>query len=154
LKIYEKTYTINEIRICIDDLLLLIQLSGCYSYKTILSSDLPVSDSIRYSYIIHGQNSKYLLGNTIISNGMLSGTIDTVKDSRQIGKKIHVYLASDTVIKISKGMILSIPLDGMKKVEMAKVDVIGTILLAGISGLVIFAVVGWVVFSSSGGMGF
>lgn len=134
--------------------LLLIQLSGCYSYKTILSSDLPVSDSIRYSYIIHGQNSKYLLGNTIISNGMLSGTIDTVKDSRQIGKKIHAYLASDTVIKISKGMILSIPLDGMKKVEMAKVDVIGTILLAGISGLVIFAVVGWVVFSSSGGMGF
>lgn len=133
--------------------LLLIQLSGCYSYKTILSSNLPVSDSIRYSYIIHGQNSKYLLGNTIITNGILSGKIDTIQDSRQIGKKIHIYLSSDSIMKINKEKNLSIPVDGIAKVEIAKVDVIGTILLAGISGFVIFMIVGGIIFLSSGDMG-
>ncbi|HEX7494553.1 MAG TPA: hypothetical protein VF346_10050, partial [Bacteroidales bacterium] len=55
--------------------LLLIQLSGCYSSKIISSSVLPLPDSIKCSYIIHSQNSKYLLVNTIISNGILCGRI-------------------------------------------------------------------------------
>jgi len=59
--------------------ILLIQLSGCYSYKTISSSDLPLPDSGKYPYVIHCQNSKYLLKNALISNGILSGKIDTVK---------------------------------------------------------------------------
>ena len=57
-------------------------------------------------------------------------------------------------MKINKEKILSLPLDGIAKVEIAKVDVIGTIALAGVSALVIFTVVGWALFSSSGGMGF
>jgi hypothetical protein len=134
--------------------LLLIQLSGCYSYKFISSSNLPITDSIKYSYIIHSQNSKFLLRNIIISDGILSGIIDTVKDSRQIGKKIHIYISSDSIMKINSEKNLRIPLDGIAKVEVAKVDIIGTLLLAGVSGLVIFAIVGWVVFSSSGGMGY
>ena len=84
---------------------------------------------------------------------MLSGKIDTVQDSRQIGKKIHVYLSSDSIMKINKEKNLSIPINGITKVEKPKVDVIGTIIFVGISALVVFAVVGWVVFSSSGGMG-
>ena len=134
--------------------ILLMQLSGCDSTKIISSSELPLPDSGKYPYIIHCQNSKYLLKNTIISNGILSGKIDSVNDSRQIGKKIHLYLSSDSVMKINKEKILSIPLDGIAKVEIAKVDVIGTIALAGVSALVIFTVVGWALFSSSGGMGF
>jgi hypothetical protein len=131
--------------------ILLMQLSGCYSYRTISNSDLPLSDSGKYSYVIHSQNSKYLLKNTIISNGILSGKIDSVNDSRQIGKKIHLYLSSDSVMKINKEKILSLPLDGIAKVEIAKVDVIGTIALAAVSALVIFEVVSLVLFSSSGG---
>jgi hypothetical protein len=131
--------------------ILLIQLSGCYSYKTISSSDLPLPDSSKYPFVIHCQNSKYLLKNTIISNGILSGKIDSVNDSRQVGEKIHLYLSSDSVMKINKEKILSIPLDGIAKVEIAKVDVIATIALAGVSALVIFVVVSLALFFSSGG---
>jgi len=131
-----------------------IQLSGCYSSKIISSSVLPLPDSIKCSYIIHCQNSKYLLENTTISNGILCGRIDTVRDYRQLGKKIHVYLLSDTVMKINTEKILTIPLNGIAKVEMTKVDVLVTIILVGVSSLVIFTIVGLVIFSSSGGFKF
>jgi hypothetical protein len=110
--------------------ILLIQLSGCYSYKTISSSDLPQTNSIKNTYIIHGHNSKYRLENTIISNGILLGQIDTADNTRHLGGKIHVYLLSDSVMKINTGNILSIPLDGIAKVDQAKVNVIGTITLS------------------------
>lgn len=130
--------------------ILLIQLSGCYSYKIISSSDLPLPNPSKHPYIIHSQNSKYLLDNIVISNGILSGKIDTVEDSRHVGNKIHVYLLSDSVMKINKEKILSIPLEGIEKVEMAKVNKMGTIFLVGICALGIITVVGWVVFVSSG----
>jgi len=134
--------------------LLLIQLSGCYSSKIISSSVLPLPDSIKCSYIIHSQNSKYLLENTIISNGILCGRIDTVGDYRQLGKKIHLYLLSDTVMKINSEKILTIPLDGIAKVKMTKFDVLVTIFFVGVSALVIFTIVGLVILSSSGGFNF
>jgi hypothetical protein len=132
--------------------ILLIQLSGCYSYKTISSSDLPLPDSSKYPFVIHCQNSKYLLKNTIISNGILSGKIDSVNDSRQIGKKIHLYLSSDSVMNINKEKILTINLDDVAKVKITKIDALGTIILVGICALGIFTVVGWALFSSSGGL--
>jgi hypothetical protein len=132
--------------------LLLIQFTGCYSTKIISGSDLPLSDSVKHTYIIHIQNSKFLLDDAIISNGILSGKIDTVNDSRQIGKKIHIFLLSDSVMKINEGMILSVPLDGIKKVEMAKVDVFGTIIVVGFCALGFLLVVGWALLSSSGGL--
>jgi len=128
--------------------LLLLQLSGCYSYKIISGSDLPLPNSSKYSYIIHSQNSKYQLKNTIISNGILSGKIDTMEDSRHIGNKIHVYLLSDSLIKINKEKILSLPLDGTAKVELGKVA--GGKIIALLLGctLGILMVVGLVVLNS------
>jgi hypothetical protein len=109
--------------------LLLMQLSGCYSYKIISSSTLPLPDSIKSSYIIHFQNSKYLLEKAIISNGILSGKIDTMGNSHRIINRIHIYLSSDSVMKINTGYILSIPLDGIAKVKKAKFEVGETIIL-------------------------
>jgi hypothetical protein len=128
--------------------ILLIQLSGCYSYKIISSSDLPLPNSSKYPYIIHSQNSKYLLDNTVISNGILSGKIDTVEDSRHIGNKIHLYLSSDSVMKIDKEKILSIPLNGIPKIEVAKVDVVKITLLIAACSLGIIIVVGIVKLNS------
>ena len=54
-------------------------------------------------------------------------------------------------MKINTEKILSIPLDGIAKVEVTKVDILGTITLVGFSALVIFWIVGLVIFSSSGG---
>jgi hypothetical protein len=85
---------------------------------------------------------------------MLCGRIDTVRDYRQLGKKIHLYLLSDTVMKINSGNILTLPLDGIAKVKMTKVDVLATIFFVGFSALVVFTIVGLVILSSSGGFNF
>ena len=129
--------------------ILLIQLSGCYSYKTISSSDLPLPNPGKYPYVIHSQNSKYLLRNAVISNGILSGKIDTVNDSRQIGGKIHIYLSSDSVMKINKEKILSIPLYGIAKVKVANVSVAAITLLIAACTLGIIMVVALVELNSA-----
>ena len=134
--------------------LLLIQLSGCYSTKTISSSTLPLADSIKCSYTVHCHNSKYLLEKVNISNGILSGEIDTMGNSYYTKNRVHIYLLSDSVIKINTGYILNLPLDDIIKVEMTKVDVMGTIVLVGISALAIFYNVCLVIVSSSGGSNF
>ncbi len=134
--------------------ILLIQLSGCYSYKTISSSDLPLPDSGKYPYVIHSQNSKYLLRNAVISNGILSGKIDTVNDSRQIGGKIHIYLSSDSVMKINKEKILIIPLYGIVKVEIAKVDAFKIISILALCAIGIIMAVGIVNLNSGNFLNF
>jgi len=107
--------------------ILLIQLSGCMSYRIISSADL--TDSNKYNYIIHSQKSKYRIENTVISNGILSGKI--VVEHSNIGNKVQVYLSSDSMIKINMEKILSIPVDSIAKVEMEKFSVGKTALLVG-----------------------
>ena len=114
--------------------ILLIQLSGCYSYKIISSSDLPHPNSYEYTFIINGQNTRYVLENTVISNGIFSGKISS--GSQNIKGKINVYLSSDTVMKINPENILSTPLDGIAKVEIKKLETGKTVLLT-IAGLVL-----------------
>ena len=135
--------------------LLLIQLSGCYSTNMMSRSRLPLADSIKCSYTVHCHNSKYLLEKVNISNGILSGEIDTTGNSLDIKNRIRMYLSSDSVMKINPGYILSIPLDGIAKVKMAKYDVGLTIILVGfcaaICTLGIIAVVAITKLNSSGG---
>ena len=114
--------------------ILMIQFSGCYSYKIISSSDLPHPNSYEYTFIIFGQNSRYVLENTVISNGIFSGKINS--DRQNIKGKINVYLSSDTVMKINPENILSVPLDGIVKVEIKKIETGNTVLLT-IAGLVL-----------------
>ena len=95
---------------------LFIHLSGCISSKIISSSELPVSGN--YSYIIHGQNSQYLIEKTGISDRILSGKIN-IDENSYLGGKIHIYLLSDSIMKISTEQILRIPLDDIAKVELA-----------------------------------
>jgi hypothetical protein len=99
----------------------MIQLSGCYSYKVISSAELPLPDSSKYEYIIHSQINKTSLENTIISNGVLSGRI-VGGDIFNTGYIIHIYLLSDSVMKINTENILSVPLKGIAKVEVEKFD--------------------------------
>jgi hypothetical protein len=108
--------------------ILLIQLSGCIVTKVIPSSALPLSKSNKYTFISHSGKVKYLLNNTIISNGILSGRIDT--GARPIGEGNKVYLCSDTVMKINpENKILSIPLSGIVVAEKTKIATGKTIFL-------------------------
>jgi hypothetical protein len=107
--------------------IMLIHISGCVSTRTTTSSsDLPAT--IRHNYVIHSQNSNYLLENTLISSGMLSGKVYEGQFSLR-GNKIHVYLSSDSTMKINTEMILTIPLDDIARFEIVKVRPGKTILL-------------------------
>lgn len=126
----------------------LIQFSGCMSQKVAVSkSDLPVPG--KGYYIIHAQHIKYQLENTIISGGSLSGKI-ILEGPAHFGDKIHVYLSSDSTIKINSDNILSIPLDSIVKVEMKKVEVGKTILLVAGCTIVIILGIGLILFNTEG----
>ena len=96
--------------------LLLIQLTGCVSYRLIPNSDLP--DYSKHYHVIHSQNSKYPLDNVVISQGLLSGRVNFSQSDKR--NSINVYPLSDSVIKIDTGNILSLPLDGIAKVKVPK----------------------------------
>ena len=105
--------------------ILLLQLSGCIGFKNISRYELSASQSSNYHYTIYCQNSKYPIESTIISNGMLSGKVDFKHSYRR--NAIQVYVSSDTVIKINKENILSIPLESVTKVKKSKIAVGRTI---------------------------
>jgi hypothetical protein len=108
--------------------ILLPYLSGCTSTKIISKSDLPVPNSNKYAYVIHSERSKFLLGKSTIANGILSGRINKIYSDKSYdnGNRIHLYLSSDSVIKIEKGEVLSVPLDEVTKVELSEIHGVGT----------------------------
>ena len=107
---------------------ILIYFSGCYSSRVAVSStDLPLPDASKYYYVIHTQNWNYQIKNGIISNGILSGKID---NKSAWHNKIHIYLSSDTIMKISPEKIINIPTDGIWRVVTEKVSAEKTFLLS------------------------
>ena len=120
--------------------ILLPYLSGCTSTKfiSLSKSDLPLPDSGKYAYIVHGERSKFLLEKSAISNGILSGRIEQIYSDTyyDAGHKIHLYLSSDSVIKIRNGGILSVPMKEVTKVELSEKDRVGmTFLIIILSAL-------------------
>jgi hypothetical protein len=112
--------------------ILLTCLSGCTTTKIISKSDLPLPDSsmyFAYPYVVHSEKSKFLLEKSTISDGILSVTINQIDESYHAKKKIHLYLSSDSVIKIDKGESLSVPLDEVTKVELKKPSGVKTVLV-------------------------
>jgi hypothetical protein len=125
--------------------ILLMHLYGCFtSRKTISSTEIPISS--RYYYVIHGQKSRYLLENALISNGRLSGKMDN-GESSHFGSKIHIYISTDSVIKINKMQrTLNIPIDEITKVEKEKMANASIILITGtfiLIGLIAFTAGTW-----------
>ncbi len=104
---------------------LLIYTSGCAGSRRVISvSEIPQDG--KYYYIIHNMESKYLLDDPVIDNEVLSGKIDNV--SSVAGKKIHIYVKSDSVVNIDQGMVLQVPLDGIAKIEITETSTGKTIL--------------------------
>jgi hypothetical protein len=131
--------------------IMLAYLSGCESTRVISKSALPIPESDKYEYMVHSEKQKFLLekGSTI-SNGVLSGRINKVYDDEQYdpGKKVHLYISSNSVISIDTGMIISVPVNEVKKVEYTKTDVGKTIVCIAGCALGVFLVVGLVILNS------
>jgi hypothetical protein len=104
---------------------MLSQFSGCIGFKNISRNELPSFQFSNYHYTINCKNSKYPIESAIISNGILSGKVDFKHSYRR--NSIQVFVSSDTVIKINKGNILSIPLESVTKVKKSKFAVGRTI---------------------------
>jgi hypothetical protein len=131
--------------------ILLPYLSGCTTTKIISTSDLPLSDSKKYAYIVHCETVNFLLEKPVISNDTLSANIKQAYTDNyyDAGDKIHLYLSSDSAIKINnKGEFLSLPLANVTKVELQGIHGVAAssvvvLTLAGMAffGLLIYGLV-------------
>lgn len=96
--------------------LILIQIPGCVSTKTINSvSDIPVSE--KYTYIVHSPSTNYQILNFSISDGTISGNLINGKQAKTT-HKVHFYLSADSLLKLNSDMILTLPVDKISKIEL------------------------------------
>lgn len=114
---------------------ILIQMTGCYSKKIISGSDL--ISYPKYHYVIHYQKTSYSLENVIVSDGILSGYVNLLKNPNA-GNQINIFPKSDSLIKIDSSMILKLNLEDILKIERKEISVVG---IAGF-GILILLIIG------------
>lgn len=130
---------------------LLAFLSSCISTRIISTTDLPHTNSGKYEFIIHCEKIKFLLEKSTISNGVLSGKISKtyLDNSYDTANKIHLYLLSDSIVKIDpQGESLSVPLVQVKKAELHEIYGGTPFIFLGVV-LVAFIVIGLAELASS-----
>jgi hypothetical protein len=91
--------------------IILIQLVSCYTIKKISTSEIPISGNGNYklgkgNYIFHSKKSNYNLKlDTVIMNENFIGKVDFT-NSKLRGKKIYIYISSDSLIKFNDSNIM------------------------------------------------
>jgi hypothetical protein len=102
--------------------ILLIQITGCYSFKPISASDPAIYQTGKYRYTIHTKGTVYALENPVISNEILSGKAGL---SRTYYKNaIEIYPKSGFEIKIDTLNTISIPLESVAKFTKSKFSIV------------------------------
>ena len=111
----EKKVELKSILSLLMIFILLIQQFGCVNSKIITTAELP-SYYPKYVFKIHSKKSAYCLENVAFKNDTLSGKIMN-EDPELVKYYVHIYPTSDSVVKVNKAMILSIPLTGIMKIK-------------------------------------
>jgi hypothetical protein len=96
---------------------LLIEFTGCYSVREISSSEIKPGDK----NLIHAKNFAYTADSIAIFEGILTGKLDlSIKD---YGNEIrnHIYVSSDTAVKINQDIII-VPLTDIRRIECSALD--------------------------------
>ena len=125
---------------------ILIQIPGCVNTKSINSvSEIPVSE--KYTYIVHSPTTKYQILNISISDGTISGNLINGKHA-QTTRKVHFYLAADSVLNLNSDMILLLPVDKISKIELETPAKGATAILLGGALLVVVIIIEAVVVSA------
>ena len=119
---------------------ILIQITGCYSKKIIPASDLFYYP--KYHYVIHYQKTSYPLENVNVSEGILSGYMNLLKDPNS-GNQINIFPKSDSLIKIDTSMILRLNLEDISKIERKEISAVK---IAGL-GILVLLVIGGISFN-------
>jgi hypothetical protein len=96
---------------------LLIEFSGCYSVREISTSEILPGDK----NLIHSKNFAYTADSVSIFEGILTGKLDL--SFKDYGNEIknHIYVASDTAVKINQNIII-VPLAEILRIECTAPD--------------------------------
>ena len=92
--------------------LLMIEFTGCYSTRIMSTSEINISDK----YLIHAKKFTLAVDNVVISDGMLSGKINFTKQKHGDSGNTHIYLSSDSALKINDNLI-SLPVGSIATIE-------------------------------------
>lgn len=98
--------------------IIMLEFSGCFSVRDI--SKREIQYSLKKYYFIHGNNAFYRINNVNISDGILSGKLDSSTSTLK-SQSIHIYVAPDSSI-VKTGNIISLPYANIAKVEAYKAD--------------------------------
>ncbi|MCU0455240.1 MAG: hypothetical protein MUE74_02970 [Bacteroidales bacterium] len=115
--------------------ILLAEFNGCYSLRPITMSETGVSDK----YLIHCVTSIIPAENMIAGDSLITFNPYLGKDNYSDNGKVHLYLYSDTLVKVS-GNIITVPVKGIARIERNIPDVRKTKTLTAV--LIITGVVG------------
>jgi hypothetical protein len=121
--------------------ILMIELTGCYSTRIVASSDIKPSEIC----FIHGQRADYHISDVVISDGILSGKTGSVKKDKGNKNINHIYISSDSVVKIENN-ILNVPVWSITKIEQRvpdpeKTKELKTALIVGCSALTVLGII-------------
>jgi hypothetical protein len=101
MKTYNQFLRINSIFLIF---LVLIELTGCYSTRTLTVSEISPSDL----YLIHSGNSEFPVYNLVIREGILTGELVSITNNDTKIIKNHIYLSGDSVVRTETNT-LSLP---------------------------------------------
>jgi hypothetical protein len=133
----KKYYEYQKIVSIFLSFILIISTSGCYTLHGLTKQDIQYAN--KTTYLLHGPTSYCKLTNVIISDGILSGSIDYVISNPQKDKSIHIYAAPDSSIKRT-GDKVQVPFANIVKVEVYKIDGLKTVI--DVAGSLSFAFLG------------
>jgi hypothetical protein len=120
--------------------ILLINFSGCYSFKPVSGSYRYILSNSTYHLIIQGKdNYSFLLKSPIVSDNVLSGKID-FEESYYVRNVIKIYPTKDYIFKIDSLGTFSIPLDRIAKVEKSEFSTVKTVVTGIISFCTLFII--------------
>jgi len=118
--------------------LMMIEFSGCYTQRILTTSDI----SSGCYFLIHGKEAVYPAYNTIITDEIISGNLDFNTKDPTNPDRIHVYLSSDSSLKINNDRF-TLPVTDIKEIKQSvrdqkKTRTLTTLLIVGASvGLVV-----------------
>jgi hypothetical protein len=117
--------------------ILLINLTGCYSFKPVSGSYRYIFSNSTYHLIIQGKNNySFLLKSPNISDNVLSGKVDF--EESYIRNVIKIYPTTDYIIRIDSSGTFSIPLDRIAKVRKSEFSTVRTVITGIISFCALF----------------
>ena len=110
--------------------LIMVQITGCRIPRSISISQLPVEWN--YKYVANADKKKYRLIDPVIGENMITSRIDSTRPG--MGKKVILYLPSESMIqKLDSGKVL-IPFGSISNVRQSKFSLI----LTGLTGVAAF----------------